>query len=339
MTKRLEVAALVALLCAVGQPALAQSRRISAQPPAVSGQPLGLPSWNGSWRSRIYVGASLGSSWTRFNIPGNSEVGINQITNVFVPGRGIVVVPGTTEPFLAASTNWKGAGVGGITVGYPIHSGSLEWAAESDLNFGSADGSIRQVVILPFTAIQTEHPVFMQRTFHSGWDWSLRARAGKLRGRTMLYATAGIAALHMSVDARDSTSNGGVSSEISVQAPAVSYLPSRTVSSESHLHAGFTFGGGVQRPLASRVDLAIEYRYTAFASHRYSNCTTDSTVTFSVNGSNLSFVDHRNACASVIGDATVNAETRGSLINSAANVVRPSRAQLIARVLFKQPWW
>jgi opacity protein-like surface antigen len=189
--------------------------------------------------------------------------------------------------------------------------------------------------MMPATALQTEYPLFMQRTFHSSWDGSLRARAGKYWGRTMLYGTAGIAAMHVTVDARDSTSSGSVTSQISVQIPTLAWVPSRTVSSGSHLHPGFTIGGGAQRAVTPRIDVAIEYRYSAFASHKYQNCTTDTTVVFA----STQFVEHRTSCASLVGGASPEPGAPADIIQSAANVIRPSRAQLIARVLFKQPWW
>jgi opacity protein-like surface antigen len=306
----------------VVQPAIALAQRPASftEPPLKT--VVDMPSLDGAWRSRFYLTAMAGPVWNQFHVTG-LNVAIQQVSNTLVPGRGIVVVPGTTRPFFPASTDWKNwdGAIGAIGLGYKLGRWrDREWDMEADLSSSSGGSLVTQGVVLPATALQSAGPLFFQRSFRTGWGYSLRGRVAQSWREMLLYGTAGWTGTHVTVTAHDS-SDVPVSPEVAVQDPNVSYVPWSATHSDSHLHSGWTLGFGAQRTLSSRADLAFEYRYSRFNTQDY----------------NFKLTASEAGAALTTGGATTG--TASTVIEPATSIVRFSGGQLTARVILKQRWW
>lgn len=314
---------LTVLIAMSVQPAVALAQRpasLSDPPPKTV---VGLPSFDSAWRSRFYFTAMAGPVWNQFHVAGGVNVAIDQISGTFVTGRGIVIVPGTTRPFFPASTDWKNwdGGIGAIGLGYKLgHWRDREWDLEADLSSSSGGSLVSQGVMLPATALQAAGPVFFQRSFHTGWGYSLRGRVAQSWRQMLLYGTAGWTATHATVTAHDS-SNTPTAPEVAFKDPNVSYVGWSATHSDSHMHSGWTLGFGAQRTLSPRADLAFEYRYSRFNTQDY----------------NFKLTAAEAGVAVATGGATTG--TASTVIEPATSIVRFSGGQLTARVILKQPWW
>ena len=107
------------------------------------------PSFN--WTG-LYVGANAGYDWSHGDI-GSFNESIQQFTNAFVPGRGIVVVPGTAVPFPASSLS-SNSFIGGGQVGYSFMSQNWVFGAEGDLHSGTKSAATSNSSDLPLTILQ-----------------------------------------------------------------------------------------------------------------------------------------------------------------------------------------
>lgn len=159
--------------------------------------------WSGG-----YFGVQAGAGWSRVTQP------------YFFPG-----FPGPVP-----QGNADGQGFfGGIHAGYNWHSGSMVFGAEADIEASSIDGDDGG------DAARTNG-------FNVRWTGSLRARAGISLDRTLLYGTAGFAALQARVYQSDS------------------FAPSST----STTFSGWSLGAGIERALTDNITVRSEYRYADF---------------------------------------------------------------------------
>lgn len=301
----------LALLALVALPAnlAAQSPRMKPAPKP----PAPARSEDQGWRSKIYLIGSTGPVWTQFKVSG-ANAAVQQASNINVPGRGIVVVPGTSIPFLPVTTDWKDwdGFTGSIGLGYQIRSGKREWDAEGDVNAGSGDASIVQAVMMPATALQSGGPAFMGLEFRNKWGVSLRGRVAQPWRSALAYVTAGWTGQHVTATAHDST-NIPVAPELAVKIPAVVTPPWSATHEDSHLHSGFTLGFGLQRSYSPRADFALEYKYAFFGSQTYA---------FPFSEAELIAIN-----------------LSRTIVEPPATAVKLTSGQLTARVILKQPWW
>lgn len=133
-------------------------------------------------------------------------------------------------PELHSQANADGTGVlGGIHAGYNWHSGSIVFGAEADVEASSIDGD-------------DGGDAGRTNGFNVRWTGSLRARAGISFDRTLLYGTAGFAALQARVYQADS------------------FAPSST----SATFSGWSLGAGIEHALTDNITVRSEYRYADF---------------------------------------------------------------------------
>src|SRR3954471_12452812 len=88
---------------------------------------------------------------SRAKLEASDTLLVNQISNLFVTGRGIVVIPGTTLP-LHATGNKTNAEWGG-QLGFQWQTGQIVFGAEADFDPFHHDVSASQSQQLPPTAL------------------------------------------------------------------------------------------------------------------------------------------------------------------------------------------
>lgn len=217
------------------------------------------------------------NNWTGFYTGGNgfaasdkSEASetlqIIQISNLQVPGRGLVVVPGTTRQLDASRRETNGGG--GFQTGFQWQAGRFVIGPEADFNLIKRTTTVSQSFELPVTAIQPLTTVEAQRDVEVSREFSIRARAGAAFGKTLIYGTIGYALGRVKVSVRDSFINpgglaascGGVSGCVQVNLSASG--PIVTTGSEEQNMGGWTGGFGVERKLRKRFSIGFEYRHT-----------------------------------------------------------------------------
>lgn len=232
---------------------------------------IGLAQTSHDW-SGFYFGGNGGFSSDHSGIdPVN--VPINQVTNVNVPGRGLVVVPGTTTQFAPGSkrkTNFTGGG----QIGYQWQSGNLVFGAEGDYSpFHTETVTLSQTNTLPTTLLSTPATVVLERKVRLTHQASGRARFGYAAGKTLVYGTGGYSYARIRLDENDvfsapagqaPTGCTGVAPNQCNNFPGSG--PDIFTSSAAQNRHGWNAGGGVERKLGDRYSLGFEYRHTDLGS-------------------------------------------------------------------------
>jgi outer membrane immunogenic protein len=213
-------------------------------------------SWTG-----FYIGANAQGS--RDRVAADATLQIQQISGLFVTGRGIVIVPGTTRDFAAShrETNWSGGG----QLGYQWQSGNVVFGAEADFDPFRRDLSVAQSQQLPPTAITPATTIDSVRNVRLDQEWTARARLGIAFGGTLAYAAGGYANARARVTSIDSFTNpGGPAAPCTpaCQANLGPEGPVVTTGSARHRMGGWTGGGGVEQQLGAHFSLALEYRHS-----------------------------------------------------------------------------
>lgn len=259
--------------------------------------------WDG-----VYIGLNGGGDWRKATVDSSTEV-IQQATNFFVPQRGIVVVPGTTQPVPGARSTGSG-GVWGGQLGVNLQSGAWVFGLEGDVGGGSGKTSTSSTTpMLPtaltpgqvstsLTANGSTDPAGALVTYSTqrqvSWTtaWSARGRLGYAWDKFLAYGTAGVAGATGKVTFRDTWSDipGGFAAPNALIGgpPACFYGPNFnpancpgtanlgplgpvvSTGSQSHRHIGWTAGLGGEVALSSAVSLGLEYQHTALGSRTYS---------------------------------------------------------------------
>lgn len=226
------------------------------------------------------------NDWTGFYVGGNgfassdksdaeATLRINQISNLRVTGRGIVVIPATTRDFAASrrETNWNG----GFQAGYQWQVGRFVFGPEADFNPFHRTVSVSQSQQLPPTVLTPNTSFEARRDVRLSREFSIRARAGAAFGRTLIYGTVGYTGARVQVSSIDTFINpGGLTAPCppgsSPSCAQFNLGPSGPVvntASERQNMGGWTGGFGVERRLGARFSLGFEYRHSDLRSETF----------------------------------------------------------------------
>ncbi len=214
--------------------------------------------------SGVYGGVNAFAS--RDNVKTRGTLLVNQISNLFVTGRGLVVVPGTTRDFSASSrkTNIEWGG----QLGYLYQTGNFVLGVEGDFDPSHHNVTARDSQLLPPTALTPSATISIARNVRIGSEWSLRARAGYAFGNTLAYATGGYVSARASVVGVDSFTNpGGPAAACSPNCTANlgPEGPNRTTNGNARKTlGGWRVGAGVEQRIGKHFSIGLEYLHTDF---------------------------------------------------------------------------
>lgn len=213
--------------------------------------------WDG-----FYVGGNVGASSDKSDA--EATLTINQVTNLFVTGSGLVVVPATSRDFAASrrETNWSGGG----QAGYQWQSGGFVFGFEGDVNPFRRTVSVTQSFQLPQTLLTPNTSVEARRDVRLSREFSIRARAGGAFGRTLVYGTFGYGLAHVQVSSTDAFLNPGGATLTSSPANLGPSGPVVTTAEEEKNTGGWTGGVGIERKLGAHVGIGFEYRHSDYRS-------------------------------------------------------------------------
>ncbi len=212
---------------------------------------------------------------------------VYQVSDLYVPGRGIVVVPGylATVPGGSAS---RGAWTYGAQLGYDVQLQRMVLGIEGDVVGGSQSLSQSSSQPTFLTALSPAGTVTFTRSARASLSWSARARIGYLPSdRLMVYATGGLAGAQVRLKAQDTFAEPGGLGAPNFGAPGCSqpdYNPTNcpgtaqfgpsgpvvTEGRQSKMQLGWTIGGGAEVRLSRRLSLGLEYRYSDYGHKTYS---------------------------------------------------------------------
>lgn len=216
------------------------------------------PSWSG-----FYGG--LNAFGSRDKVDTSGTLLITQISGLFVTGRGIVIVPGTTLP-LSASDHKTNADWGG-QIGFQWQSGQFVFGAEADIDPFHRNTSASETQQLPPTALTPATTIASTRDVRIDRQWSIRARAGFVFANTLVYATGGYASARASVVGVDTFTNPGGPAASCSPAPCQANLGPEGPNITTDSNARRTLGGwraglGIDQRLTRHLSIGLEYLHT-----------------------------------------------------------------------------
>jgi len=286
---------------------------------------------SGGW-SGVYAGVEGGAASGRLRASGTDSV--TQLSNVVVPGRGLVVVPGTsvTNGGSATETNFLYGGL----VGAQWQTGGVILGLEADVHGGRDLAAQINPVTLPATILAPASTGSISRSARMSYDWSVRARIGAAIGaRTMIYASGGLAGGRVRLTGQDSfTTPAGAAATTgnipAFQSPTIG--PVVLTASQRRNLSGWTGGIGGETRLGRHVGVGLDARYTDYGSKDFAlgaGCTPAGAGAGACGG--LS----RSAPAIVINGTTLNPATdvTPGIVPGATNA-RFRDIRLTARLVF-----
>jgi len=222
----------------------------------------------------FYIGGNAGGSWRQVDlVPVDPAIRINQVSGVFIPGRGIVIVPGTTRDRPPLSADVSGF-VGGGQVGFNIQSGRWVYGVEGDVQATTGARSAAFTVVLPFTALSAPSPVTTARNFETELMASLRLRAGfAVWDRFLVYGTGGLAIARGKLTATDTftiTPGPGAPPQSSDVGPQLGGYPfSIGRATDTQTHVGWTLGVGGDWAVTDNIIVGVLYRHSDLGTKTY----------------------------------------------------------------------
>lgn len=232
---------------------------------------------NRDW-SGFYIGANVAGS--RDKVAADATLQIAQVSNLFVAGRGIVVVPGTSRELDASDSGTNG--FGGAQAGYQWQSGAIVFGAEAEFDPFGRTATVSQAYTLPFTVLTPVTTVAAQRDVRVNNQWSIRARLGIAFGNTLAYATGGYASARARMTSIDSFTNPGGPGAPNTDGSTFNGGPEGpvvTTASARRNMGGWTGGLGIEQALGSHLSVALEFRHTDLGARDFTptNATTVNT--------------------------------------------------------------
>jgi high affinity Mn2+ porin len=218
--------------------------------------------------SGFYIGVH--GTAVRENTRASGTAQLNQVTNLIVPNRAFVVVPGTTRAFDIDSKQTDVSG--GIQGGFQMQWGGLVAGLEGDADFTRRRSRGSQTSDIPMTALTPISTVTFERGERYDLEWSARARIGGAFGSNLLYATGGLAGTRVRITRRDTFSDpGGPAAPNSINGQTTSVgqanfgpAASFTTDYDRKWKTGWTAGAGFERKLGSHLSIGVEYRHTDY---------------------------------------------------------------------------
>jgi outer membrane immunogenic protein len=239
---------------------------------AASGQ--STASWSG-----FYIGGEAGGGSARLKVSGTDQ--IFQLTNEHPgapgsPNNPLIVIPGTTRAFAGNDTRLS-ALYGGF-VGGQFQLGTIVIGVEGDAHGSRNAGRFSAQQTIPSTLLAPPSTLTQTRDLRIRYDWSARARFGIVAGRSLLYATGGIAQTRIRLTGEDTyltpagaAATSGFAGQPTFQSPTIGPVVT-TFTSNARL-TGWTGGIGGEHRIASHLSLGLDARYLDFGSHQIAfNC-------------------------------------------------------------------
>ena len=240
---------------------------------------------NGSW-SGFHIGLNGTGYQQHMSMSGTAN--LDQLSGLFVPNRGIVIVPGTTfslapggqyTSLTSQSTRNKTTASIGAQAGFDWQFGGVVAGAEADIQGTRRSTTSVYNFQVPPTALTPTSNVTLQRTARISTEWSLRARLGAAIGSsTLVYATGGLAGARVRFTNTDTffdPGGPGPLNSINGQQTTVGQAnfgpsgPTVTTGSFSKTKVGWTAGGGLEERIGAHLSLALEYRHTELGTVSY----------------------------------------------------------------------
>jgi opacity protein-like surface antigen len=149
------------------------------------------------WAASVQTGASAG----KYGLKWGGPVVVSQVTNLALPGGPLTIVPATLCSMPDTSTRVMGVSMA-LQVGYSRTFNHIMAGAEFGIN--TNPGSISQTTVFyPETMLQARNTLTFTREIRLGMSKSLTVRTGYVKGRHLVYATAGIAFTPVKMTAND----------------------------------------------------------------------------------------------------------------------------------------
>ncbi|MCW3848727.1 outer membrane beta-barrel protein [Sphingomonas sp. LB-2] len=215
--------------------------------------------WSGPYISVSAAGDSQ-------QVTTSSTDSVNQVTNLIVPGRGLVVVPGTSVATSGSDTETGFSG--GAAFGWLGQSGGFVYGVELGGNFGQSSSGTSSTASLPVTVLTPVSTVVATRTVKKDYDWSARLRLGFATGKALLYASGGVAGTRAQLTAIDTyTDPGGPAAPCTAPCTVANfgpYGPAVATSTARNSFIGWTAGAGIDYRLAGSFSIGIDYRHSNF---------------------------------------------------------------------------
>ncbi len=238
-----------------------------------------------SW-SGLHVGLQGGYGSRQLKLDSFTEDAAN-ISNLYLPGRGLVVVPGASFAVPAASAS-RGVWTYGAQLGYDVQLQQMVLGVEGDIIAGSQSVALSYGHTLGMTALTPPSTLTVTRSARASWSWSARARLGFVASdKLLIYATGGITGAQVKLRAQDSFVDPGGIAASNIGGPGClqpGYNPTNcpgtadfgpsgptvTGATQSKMQLGWTIGGGGELKLSPHLSLGVEYRYTDYGHKTYS---------------------------------------------------------------------
>ena len=222
-----------------------------------------------------YVFVSAGAAREHLRVSGNDR--INQVSGLFVPGRGIVTVPAATVP-IGASAFGEGLSFGG-GAGLGFQENNLFYGVEIGFNARrTMPGSHTEVTasrteMLPATVLTPPTMATMERRADLGFGMSVQLKAGYATGPALFFVGGGLAVEDVQLIGTDVYFNPGgpAATGGSTSPPAVfgPYGPVRAVASHHRMMMATTESAGVALRMSPRYSIGLQARHTDFGSSTF----------------------------------------------------------------------
>jgi len=230
--------------------------------------------------SGFHVGVNGAGYEQHATMSGTADV--VQLSGLFVPNRGIVIVPGTSvsfggggqfNPATSQSTRSKTNASFGAQAGFDWQFGGVVAGLEGDIQGTRRSTTNVYTVQMPQTALTPPGTtVTLERTARISTEWSLRARLGAALGSsTLLYGTGGLAGARVRLTNTDTFFDPGGPGPLNIingqqtnvgQANFGASGPTVSTASFSKTRLGWTAGGGVEQRVGAHFSIGLEYRHT-----------------------------------------------------------------------------
>ena len=196
---------------------------------------------------------------------------VTQISGLVVPGRGLVIVPGTTVA--TAGSDRKTGFSGGAALGWLGQSGSVVYGVELGGSLGQSSSSTTSSTSLPQTILTPVSTLVATRTVKKDYEWSARLRLGYVSGKAMFYASGGVTGTRAQLTATDTYTNPG-GPAASCTAPCTvanfgAYGPAVATSTAKSNFLGWTAGAGIEYRVTSSISIGLDYRHNDYGAKTF----------------------------------------------------------------------
>ena len=224
------------------------------------------------WRVSMHSGVSR----NRISL-GGETIPVYNITNLTIPARGIVIVPGSMVSMGDTAITKTGLTTS-LQVEYSVMIQHVLVGAEISMGKSFFNVSEAKDFSIPSSILQDVSVLSVQRSFKTKWEKTITAKLGYVHNKSLFYGRAGLSSVALELNTQDSYAPVAWNIPTGVRpvrtmgtqgTVVYTYAPVTRNEKQTHQLSAFTWALGYECMISDYFSIGAEFRHTGYGKTQF----------------------------------------------------------------------